>query len=190
MKSILSFLRTTLTGGVLFFLPLVFIMIAVKHGVETLRSVLGPLAIRLGIENVAGKATITLLVVLVIILICFIGGLLARLPQLKKLNEFVENNLMVFIPGYDQFKTQARDKIGASEKTPVLLFDQKIWVPALKIEMGDGFSTYFVPSDSEMKRGSVRIWPIETVQEKVITHKQLKDLLESQGKGAATLLGN
>lgn len=189
MKSILSFLRTTLTGGIFFFLPLVFIMIAVKHGAETIRSVVDPLATRLGIENVAGKATITILTIAVIVFICFIGGLLARLPQLKRMNDFIENNVMVFIPGYDKFKSQAQGKIvGEGEKIPVLLFTQNTWIPALRIEMEGDMATYFFPEDDSLGKGFVRTIPSAFVQEKLITKEQLTKLLLQKGRGIIAVL--
>jgi hypothetical protein len=190
MKSILSFLRTTLTGGVLFFLPLVFIMIALKHGAETIGAIVGPLATRLGIENIAGKATVTILVVLVIVFICFIGGLLARSRHLKKMNDSVDSLLMAFIPGYDKFKAQAKSKLGGKdEKIPLLLFTQNSWMPALKIETAGDWATYFFPEDAGLNAGFVRTLPSAMVQENLISKEQLVDILTQQGKGLVGVLG-
>jgi uncharacterized membrane protein len=195
MKSILFFLKTSIIGGITFFLPIVFLMIMLKHAVEELTRVVGPIAENLGIATVAGKATILILVILLILLFCFLGGLLMRLPQFKQLNEFVESNVMMLIPGYETFKQTAMSKVtkiggsGEEPRTLVLLYDQYAWVPALKTEMHNGFCSYFFPSDASLKNGYVKILPMESVREKVIPFEQLKNVLSPEGKGIIALIG-
>lgn len=193
MKSILFFFKTSIVGGVTFFLPLVFLMIMLKHAVEELTRVVGPLAEKLGIATIAGKATILILVITIILVICFLGGLLMRLPQFKKLNEAVEDNVMALIPGYGTFKQTALSKIHGHQpdesRTLVLLYDQHTWAPALKTEMHNGFCSYFFPLDESLKNGYVKILPMETVKEKVIPYEQLKNVLSPDGKGIIALMG-
>ncbi|HRI59440.1 MAG TPA: hypothetical protein PK228_06945 [Saprospiraceae bacterium] len=195
MKSIVFFFKTSITGGITFFLPFVFLMIMLKHAVDELTRVVGPLAEKLGIATIAGKATILMLVIIIILVICFLGGLLMRLPQFKQLNEMVENNVMVLIPGYDTFKQTALQKIVRDDKgnevsrTLVLLFDQSAWVPALKTEMHNGYCSYFFPSDASLKSGYVKILPMESVREQVIPFEQLKNVMSPDAKGVIALIG-
>ena len=196
MKSIVFFFKTSITGGITFFLPLVFLMIMLKHAVEELTRVVGPLAEKLGIATIAGKATILIFVIVIILLICFLGGLLMRLPQFRQLNEMMENNVMTLIPGYDTFKQTAMSKVTKIGGTPqddprtlVLLYDQYAWVPALKTEMHNGFCSYFFPSDASLKSGYVKILPMESVREKVIPFGQLKNVMSPEGKGIIALIG-
>lgn len=197
MKSILFFLKTSIIGGITFFLPLVFLMIMLKHAVEELTRVVGPLAEKLGIATIAGKATILIFVIVIILLFCFLGGLLMRLPQFRQLNEFIENNLLTLVPGYDTFKQTAMSKVtkigggGVQEepRTLVMLYDQYAWVPALKTEMHNGLCSYFFPSDASLKSGYVKILPMESVREKVIPFAQLKNVLSPEGKGIIALMG-
>lgn len=195
MKSILFFVKTSVMGGITFFLPVVFLMIMLKHAVEELTRVVGPLAEKLGIATVAGKATILIFVILIILAICFMGGLLMRLPQFKQLNELMERNIMAFVPGYDTFKQTAMSKIDKSEKqtgdqrTLVLLYDQYAWIPAVKTEMHNGYCSYFFPSDSSLKSGYVKILPMESVREKVIPFEQLKNVMSPDAKGVIAMIG-
>ena len=196
MKSIWFFLKTSIVGGVTFFLPLVFLMIMLKHAVEELTRVVGPLAEKLGIATVAGKATILIFVIAIILLVCFIGGLLMRLPQFRQLNEVIENNVMSLVPGYDTFKQTALQKIAkddeknkAESHTLVLLFDQHAWVPALKTEMHNGYCSYCSPADASLKSGHVKILPMDSVREKVIPFDQLKNVMSPDAKGVIALIG-
>ena len=195
MKSLLFFVKTSVVGGVTFFLPIVFLMIMLKHAVEELTRVVGPLAEKLGIATIAGKATILILVILIILAICFMGGLLMRLPQFKQLNELMERNIMAFVPGYDTFKQTAMSKIDKSEKqtgdqrTLVLLYDQYAWIPAVKTEMHNGYCSYFFPSDPSLKSGYVKILPMESVREKVIPFEQLKNVMSPDAKGVIAMMG-
>lgn len=198
MDTILFFIRTTVMGGITFFLPLMFIKVMLDKAVSELTRMVGPLAEKLGIATIAGQATILMLVILLIILICFFAGLLMRLPQFKKLNELMEDNLMTFVPGYDAYKKKMLSKVTRSkkkeesappERTLVLLFDQYAWVPALKTEMHNGFCSYFFPADSSLKSGYVKILPMDSVHEKVIPFEQLNNVMSPDGKGIIALIG-
>lgn len=193
MKSIAFFFKTSIMGGITFFLPLVFLLLMLKHAVEELTRIVGPLAEKMGIATIAGKATILIIVILIILAICFFGGLLMRLPQFKQLNEAVENNIMALIPGYATFKETTLQKIARDGKdesrTLVLLYDQYAWVPAVKTEMHNGYCSYFFPSDTNLKSGYVKILPMESVREKVIPFEQLKNVMSPDGKGVIALIG-
>ena len=100
MNSIWFFIKTTVKGGVFFFLPLFFIVMVIEKAFIVLSKVISPLAIKFGVHNFAGRASIGILILIVIILICFIGGLLTRIRQLKRLNEKLDETLTDLVPQY------------------------------------------------------------------------------------------
>ena len=106
MQSIWFFIKTTVKGGIFFFLPLFFIFMVIEKAFIVLSKVISPLAIKFGIHNIAGRASIGILIVIVIILICFIGGLLTRIRQLKKLNERLDETLTDLLPQYRILKSK------------------------------------------------------------------------------------
>jgi len=116
MKSVLFFIKTTVKGGIIFFLPLVFIAIAIEKVVVVFTKIISPLAIKLGIDNIAGKATVTILIVIIVLFICFFGGLLMKIRKLQKLNEALDKKLMELVPSYSQIKEKAADRADAKDE--------------------------------------------------------------------------
>lgn len=195
MKSFWFLLRTTITGGIVFFLPILFLWTVGKHAISEITRYVRPLAERMGIATFAGQATVLILVVLLICIVCFLAGLLMRSPRFKNLSDFIDKNIVTLVPGYGQFKNTALLKMAGVGKhkgeprTLVLLYDQYAWVPALKTEMHNGFCSYFFPSDTSLKSGYVKIMPIQSVREKVIPFDQLENVLSAEGKGVIALIG-
>jgi uncharacterized membrane protein len=107
MKSIWFFIKTTVKGGVFFFFPVVFIYVVIQKASGILAKIITPLAEKFGIDGLAGKATLGILVAIVILLICFIGGLLMRIKQMKRINEKLEEFLMEFTPKYKRIKPKS-----------------------------------------------------------------------------------
>lgn len=111
MKSFWFFIQTTVKGGVFFFLPLVFIGVVIQKAVTVLSAIIGPLAAKFGIQNLAGKATLGILVAIAILLICFFGGLLMRVKQLKKINEKLEDLVIKAFPNYKNYQPKTTKKL-------------------------------------------------------------------------------
>jgi hypothetical protein len=61
--------------------------------------------VQLGINDIAGKATLTMMVLLLMLLLCFCGGLLMRIKKLKQLNKKLEDFASSFIPDYKKLKS-------------------------------------------------------------------------------------
>ncbi|HRI22877.1 MAG TPA: hypothetical protein PLA68_18090, partial [Panacibacter sp.] len=97
-------------------LPLVFIAIAIEKVVVVFTKIISPLAIKLGIDNIAGKATVTILIVIIVLFICFFGGLLMKIRKLQKLNEALDKKLMELVPSYSQIKEKAADRADAKDE--------------------------------------------------------------------------
>ena len=111
MKSILFFIKTTVKGGIIFFLPIVFIAIAIEKVAVVFTKIISPLALKFGIDKIAGKATITILIVIVVLLICFFGGLLMKIRKLQTLNKKLDKKLTELIPTYGEIKSKAAGKL-------------------------------------------------------------------------------
>jgi hypothetical protein len=124
MQRLWRFVITTVKGGVFFFLPLVFCWIVLQKAIGIISGIVQPLAERLGIDALAGRATLGLLVGLVILLICFFGGLLLKVSRVKRVNQRLERFLGMFFPQYMEMRskvTEIKSKVtpGSVEPTEV-----------------------------------------------------------------------
>ena len=120
MQIIYRFLKTTVKGGILFFLPLVVIYIAVEKVIAIFTKVITPIATKLGIEHIGGQATIGLLIALLVLFICFIGGLLMKIKKLEKLNRMLDEKLTSVLPSYTEIKSKTAGQIPTPADEPTM----------------------------------------------------------------------
>jgi len=122
MSNLRRLIRTTLIGGVLFLIPLVFVVVVVGKAFQIMKVVATPLAKLIPAENYAGYAVVELLTVGIMILGCLLVGTLARSPWGRKVNEKLDAVLLQMIPGYAWVKGITggiRDNAGALPPDPV-----------------------------------------------------------------------
>ena len=100
MSSLWRLTRTTLIGGVLFLIPLVFVVVVFGKAFQIMKVVATPLAKLIPVENLAGYAVVELLTAGIMILGCLLAGTLARSPWGRKANEKLDTILLQVIPGY------------------------------------------------------------------------------------------
>jgi uncharacterized membrane protein len=94
-------LKTTLIGGVVLLLPLVVALAVIGKGVTLVGDAAAPLIARLPDKSVGGVALATLVTMaLLLLLLCFGAGLLARAALARKLSETFENRLHALFPRY------------------------------------------------------------------------------------------
>ena len=86
MKTILSFIKTTLTGGVLFLLPFVLIIILLKEVLGFLFIISSPISKYLP-DIIFGLNGSNIIAIFLLLFICFFSGLLFRTKMVKKLIE-------------------------------------------------------------------------------------------------------
>ena len=120
MQTIYHFLKTTVKGGILFFLPLVVIYIAIEKVIDLFTKVITPITTKLGIENIAGQATVGLLIALLVLFICFIGGLLMKIKKLEKLNRMLDEKLTSVLPSYTEIKSKTAGQIPTPADEPTM----------------------------------------------------------------------
>ena len=80
MNSVRQFLRTTLVGGIIFLIPLVFVVAVLGKALQITKSVAVPIGNLIPIESVAGVAIVPILMTVILFLSCFLAGVAARSP--------------------------------------------------------------------------------------------------------------
>lgn len=188
MKSILQFVRATLTGGILFLLPLVLLMGILNKAHEIFLKISKPLAERL--PNIIGGFDLhNLIAILILVTVCFICGLLFRHKLTKRWIGNLEENLLSYLPGYTLLKSIVAGAVGEEIEhglSTVMLYnqDEEAWVIGFLVEEGDGLCTVFIPEAPRHDSGEVKIVPAANVKKvKVSSYKAAKSL-KSYGKGA------
>ncbi|GAA3763766.1 DUF502 domain-containing protein [Flavobacterium ginsengiterrae] len=194
MKSILKIIKATFLGGILFLAPLVVLLIILEKGYHIIQKVTLPLVQNLPRVHVLGIALQELIGVLIIIVICFAAGLLARTARAKKLILKLENGILSFVPGYSFMKSMNENIMGFESKQDlkvILVPTDAGWQFAFLIEQIDENNfTVFVPDAPNPWSGSVVFVEKKDIREIGITQKEALSCIRKLGYGSKELLKN
>lgn len=179
------FLRNTFTGGILFLVPLVFLWMIISKANDIMLKVSEPLGKKLN-DGFMGLDGSRLLSVLLLLVFCFVSGLLFRLSIAKKIMKMLEVNILSHIPGYTLFKSFAADVAGgdtSQQMTAVLVQEESTWKPGLLVETHGEWSTIYFPEVPKLDSGEVKMVLTSTVKLLDISGFQLMKYMKAFGKG-------
>jgi uncharacterized membrane protein len=194
MERVYKFVITSIITGIFFLIPIGIIIIIFEkifHLIEKLQ-----IALHLSVTEVTYLHAFLndLIVVFVILLLCFLAGLAAKLKRGKQLVKSIENNILIHLPGYDYTKSTAQGIFGISDHrfSDVVLYrdDTGKFAMAFKVEaITDIMIMIFIPSTPKAKDGEMLIVDKNRLTDTEITTKQAFALIRSIGSEAPALLG-
>ena len=185
MTSLFHFLRTTITGGILFMLPTVLVIIIVNKARLILMTISAPLAKRMP-ELIMGLDGSNLLAIGLLIVICFVSGLFFRSLRVRKAVRGLEDGVLSYLPGYQLLKSIAADAIGYTTENimaTVLVSDGETWNVGFLVEENKEFCTVFLPEAPRHDSGEVKIVPAAWVRKTGVTTNKAARSLKMYGKG-------
>mgnify|MGYP007098743023 CR=1 FL=1 len=189
MRTLAEFTKTTLIGGVLVVLPIYIAVLLLAKTVGGLLALLAPVT-----EHIPAAVEFRRLVaILLIVMICFVVGLVVRTgPGLRAKNAF-ENAILEKLPGYTFMRGVARRLTGSSEEQalqPALVEIEEALVPALIVEeLADGSYTVLVPSAPTPMAGSIYILSRDRVHPVDIPFTKAIAVFSKWGTGAGEFVG-
>ncbi len=184
MRTLAEFTKTTLIGGVLVVLPIYIAVLLLAKTVGGLLALLAPVT-----EHIPAAVEFRRLVaILLIVMICFVVGLVVRTgPGLRAKNAF-ENAILEKLPGYTFMRGVARRLTGSAEEQalqPALVEIEEALVPALIVEeLADGSYTVLVPSAPTPMAGSIYILSRDRVHPVDIPFTKAIGVFSKWGTGA------
>jgi uncharacterized membrane protein len=184
MKTLAEFTKTTLIGGILIILPIYVAILLLLKALSGLLAAVKPIAA--GIP--AAVEFKQLLAIVVLVVICFITGLIVRTgPGLRAKNAF-EGAVLSKLPGYTLLRGLAGRIAGTADEptfTPALVEIEEALVPALIIEeLEDGSYTVLVPSVPTPMAGALYILPRERVHPVDVSFTTALKVFTKWGAGA------
>lgn len=191
MKTILDFIKTTVTGGLLFLIPLVLIVMVIGKAFRMLRPLLQRGVVSLHVETVLGVAVLTILTGLVLALICFAAGLLIRLDKMKRFKKMTEELILKFVPGFEYLRAIAGQQVTETNHTlrAILLQDGEAWVIAFIVEEDpDGYTTVFIPESPRADSGNTKILLTSSLSYHNLSVREALSCLRHYGGGSLALL--
>jgi len=188
-SSIVSAVKATLLGGAVFLIPafIVFFVLAKIFGMlKSFAAALGP---RLGIESAVGGIWLDLAAIAVVLLVCFLGGLLARQATAQRLRSKMDEALLASFPGYAFVKGLAenihKSEEIASSFVPVLVSFGDYWQIAFETaRLPGGAVSVYLPGAPNPWSGSVVLVLAEQVRRLPVAVTDSLKLIRMLGRGS------
>lgn len=189
----MKFIKTTVIGGLLFLIPIILLIIILTKVHSLLLVVAKPLDDLIPLEQIGGVALANILVALMIILICFIAGILATGKYMKKMQSSIVNGILVKIPGYLIIKA-FMDGISTTEEAsenfnPILVAFDDYEQLCFEVEKASDKKTIvYLPGAPNPWSGSVLYVDNSRVKHLNISVKEALKNLQSLGLGTKGLI--
>ncbi len=161
MKRLKGFVKTSVVGGLVIILPVALLFAVFTWIFNFITKLIQPFTNLILKQSETWEFVADLFVILIILLICFFVGLLVRTKLGKYLHRWLEDYLLLKIPGYNLIKETILQFIGDS-KTPfssvalVNIFCNETLVTSFVTdEHDDGSYTVFVPTGPNPTSGNI-----------------------------------
>ncbi|MTH18263.1 hypothetical protein [Flavobacterium sp. LC2016-01] len=190
MKEFLGQVERNCISGALLLLPLLVFFILVGKVWKFFQNYGEKFAHFLRLDLVLGKYATDVAGGVILVLLIYLSGYLMRLSLLRRFTKWVDDKLMIFLPGYEKNKKEAEEKLKGRKKKPstdlpILLKNGDYWQPAHLIEEDEnGNAVVFVPNAPAKDQGQILI--VKTNDFKKLPETTLGNLdnsIKSFGKG-------
>jgi uncharacterized membrane protein len=157
----LKLIRTTFIGGVVFLIPIAIFLAVIGQGLKIADKAAKPVAAVLPVNMIGGVAVAEVLAIVLLLLICFMAGLLARLALARKAVDALEVNVLSRLPAYALLKTKTQSMLSPDDiegmSVVVMRFDDS-WQIGFEIERIEGGKVVlFLPGSPDPWSGAVCI---------------------------------
>ncbi|HOP45143.1 MAG TPA: hypothetical protein PLA11_16590, partial [Flavobacteriales bacterium] len=130
---------------------------------------------------------VRLLEVLALLMLCLLSGLLMRSTKVGGLRNWLEENFLFLLPGYEYIRMRMNETLtqeGDTKATAILVRLDDSWSPARLIETGDdGTSVVFVPDTPQGNSGAVLVVETDRVQHLNVPYAKLVESVRHYGRG-------
>jgi uncharacterized membrane protein len=192
MKKLSGFVRTTVLGGVFYLVPIIVLVAVVgkAHGIS--RKLVAPLAALFPLDGPLSFLSEKVLAIIVIVLFCFVAGLIAKTARGKGFTRWLESNVLALVPGYALVKSMSDSMAGVEEQSgreAVLARIEDAWQIALVVErLDNGHVAVYVPGAPNAASGSVYFMTEDRIKPLGIPVSTAVKCVRRVGVGANALL--
>jgi len=188
MRKALSYVARAVVTGLLIVVPIYLAVLLVLKGMKSVVGLVRPVAALLP-DAISAE---TLLSLLLVLLVCFLVGVLVRTRAGELARERAEESLFERIPGYALIRSLTQQLAGASDENvwkPALVQTDEGLVPAFIIEeLEDGRYTVFIPSIPTPLAGAVMILERRRVHPLDVPLTEALKVVSRWGSGAKDLV--
>ena len=186
-----DFLKATIVGGLLFLLPVALVLIVLRRAMQVAGKVAQPISALLP-DALAGAVVATGIAVLLLVLVSFLAGLVARTNSGRRTMRLFENSLLGGIPQYQLVKGMAEGLAqveNAEGVKPALVSIEGGWQIGYLLEpLENGWVTVFLPQAPTPMSGTVMYLPADRVRPLAIPMAKAMSIVRHIGVGSGAAL--
>ena len=192
MKKIFDFVKAMVIGGVLFFIPLIILIVILQKAFQIAAVLVMPIIKLLNVTHIFGIGVEIIVAIAIILFILYLGGLISKTSRAKKAVKKMEDALLSKVPGYDMIKNMGESFVGFEGNTSistVLVRIEDAWQYGFLIEEieGEQYAVY-VPGAPNPMSGSVYILEKDRIKKTNIPLQAAMKSLRGLGIGSNELL--
>lgn len=192
-KQFAAFKRITLTG-LLFLVPVYVVVVIARQAWTAVHSMGATLAKTFSLTDILGAGAPTVLSVILLVLLCYGAGLIARVSVVAAFRSRIDGWLTTYLPGYAKHRVMVEEKLEGRQPTlpyaSALLKEQDIWRPVYVVDQdAEGNCVVFAPDVPDTTTGSIVLArQLDVYLLPSLTANDLDALLKKRGAGLFHLL--
>jgi uncharacterized membrane protein len=189
MQKLKKFLREVIIGGIYLIFPLTVLIYVIHMAHDFVASMIRPLSDALP-DFIPGYDGSVLLATVVLVNLCFLGGILLLNKNNRSRFDDFERNVLMAIPGYNKLKLSAAMMIGDPQVNiqVVAIHGSDTISLGLLMETDGDWCTVFIPGSPDVSSGSVKFYQCSAVTKTDISAKDLIMAMKSRGVGSSVLI--
>ena len=187
----MNFIKTTIIGGLVFLVPVAILGMVLVKVFALMIAIAEPMADFLPIDAVGGIAIANLLAVLIILAICFVAGLAARVGPVAAAIDKAETAILQKLPGYTMLKglTTTLSPDQANHLKPVLITLNASRQIGLEVDrVNGGQVVVFVPGSPNAWSGGVHLVEDRHIERIDVPMTAVIEHAEQLGRNAESIL--
>ena len=155
--SLREFFKATIAGGLLFLLPVVLILIVLRHAMKLAVKFTKPISDLLPVEAVLGIRRETFLAVLLLIFISLVAGLVAKTNAGRRFIRWCENSFLGG-PWYAILAPATHATSPVPPATPVAMATARMHVNSYSRLLDEAFGLHGTSLEVSQRAGISRLW--------------------------------
>ena len=190
-----DFLKTTIVGGVLFLLPLGLVLFILGYALRLATSVAQPISKALHLDqlgDLAGIGITTVVGVILLVVVSFAAGLVARTSIGGRISGWFEGSLLSALPQYQMLKSMTEGLAQIEADTgirPALISIEDGWQIGYILErLENDWLAVFLPQAPTPMSGNVMYLEADRVRPLGITMVQAMAIVKHIGVGSGQAL--
>jgi uncharacterized membrane protein len=190
MKKTLGIWKTTILGGLFFLLPFAVVVFLIGELAVLVVPVAKKIQEFIPGTNIFGFISLaTVLAIVLLVVLCYLAGLVARRSFASKFSGKIEKYLLLLFPRYAILKDQMASNIGGDasrpQLAPVLVALDDVARIGFEVERTVGLVTVYLPGSPDTWQGHIVQVAAERTTPLAADFGQVVGVCETLGRGAA-----